>query len=1475
MDAPSSSEADDARRLREILAQRDDDYDDEHLSFDYAASSLAHLLDSPDPLDLDSPSTASAPAPASSSDPGAAVLAAPAHVCCVALCDAPCVSAQLRGDSAAREAGLPTALCCAPGTCAAGDVCVGTSRGLVLAFSDALGAGSLRAVLGGSATADSGAVTSLDAPEGGGGRARERWVLAGYQSGDVVLWDSATGRPARALRAAHAGAVVHARWMGDGRALTCDALGNLFVHAFSAGFAGLAAAVGGGSATETRERLLDGAQTGPVLALEPLLPGSAPWHGDRFCLVALATSHRAYIAGVGSAAPLVMAQQPRMSRGRSEGDAALPPCLAWRRASGGGPAGRLDPVLAVSWGRRVQVVLVSAPPDAEVAADIDAVVVAECDLGEGERAVALSWLAPHTLAAVTARGQIRALDPFAGAAGPRSLDVSAPVPAKHVELVYHTRLASAVTGHALQYFSHCVRRRRARVFLLGLQGLYAAQLLPWDASLQALADQGRWTDALALALAFHAGRAPVAPGMPHDAGEAAVATTVALEDLLRKYVVVGAAQSIERAVAPGAPPTPQELEVCAITLHCCLQLGSLAVAFEDLWPALSRCGRAGALYEALEPHVASGRIAALQRRSPGPVIPTPALLALVEYFAGPAGRPEAAEGFIARLLPTAIDAAAVQPLLSLARSRQLRQAVVMLYNKRLDEYVAPLEELAKELVGEVDDAPGASLKPWSLPEDRRPVALLLLRYVRACLSGKVFDTSPAPTQRLSPAGRVLSVRAVVASHLFTMNVAGDKREYPRLFYLLSSDVAGALEALAPLVTEPLGTTQAEVAQLATKYGVPPTPTSLAEVLAWVTLDPNPRAGSSWRFSNEQQGTLLHFLGRHFSAGILRLSAAVIDRSALFLVSKEAEALFPDREELLHSVVERALEQGLGDPKRFLIMAESSEMHSVSEWLHLRDRAFAKAIASRLKSSRARGGVFDLVAGFMAAGSGLTDAEREQVKACAIASLPQLVSVDSGATVRLINDCLAMEHSAVVAQLAAFPQLQHRYLSGVFRRGGRGADSAPLSPASHHRRESQQVPSELYELYVSLSCQLAPETVVPFLASVEDLPIDVCLQACQRHKHADGVVLLLERAGDVQAALDVLLDDLRKRLSDLKLALHHGGAQPGVVEPLEKATRAAVSLCERNSNKLQDEEQQALWFSLLDVVVLPLRAAKQGGWRGASATNAAPASSPTQSSDLASKALESTSGGASQPQSQQSQGEFASVLSRLTQTVLDSMASSVPLPSIISKVLRDHGGDEFGQFRSVVLGMLEAHTYERGLLVTVNKLLAKDAFHATEARLRLGQRAFPTGDRRCSACRAPLQVASSIIVFNCGHALHDSARAPSPSNRRARSSATHTPPPLSRSPQQAGRRGPAEEHQPEESAAPYMGRLDRYRQYITRERPGMDFLRKLETMDIPRPPSAARRVSQQAQRRERGSPLLGGLALPRQFISAFTSHPEDD
>jgi hypothetical protein len=112
--------------------------------------------------------------------------------------------------------------------------------------------------------------------------------------------------------------------------------------------------------------------------------------------------------------------------------------------------------------------------------------------------------------------------------------------------------------------------------------------------------------------------------------------------------------------------------------------------------------------------------------------------------------------------------------------------------------------------------------------------------------------------------------------------------------------------------------------------------------------------------------------------------------------------------------------------------------------------------------------------------------------------------------------------------------------------------------------------------------------------------------------------------------------------------------------------------------------------------------------------------------------------------------------QLMRFLLSSMNGYVALPSILSKIVKDHGGDEFGDFKFIIVDMLDTCNFEKTILQTANRLVQHDMHNGIKEYQRNRSKAFRPKSNLCGVCG--VRLASSkrdnpISVYFCGHSYH--------------------------------------------------------------------------------------------------------------------------
>jgi len=128
------------------------------------------------------------------------------------------------------------------------------------------------------------------------------------------------------------------------------------------------------------------------------------------------------------------------------------------------------------------------------------------------------------------------------------------------------------------------------------------------------------------------------------------------------------------------------------------------------------------------------------------------------------------------------------------------------------------------------------------------------------------------------------------------------------------------------------------------------------------------------------------------------------------------------------------------------------------------------------------------------------------------------------------------------------------------------------------------------------------------------------------------------------------------------------------------------------------------------------------------------------------------------------------LTSLARKTLETMMNLVKIPNIIEKILHDHENDEFGDFRTIILGILEMYVFETSMLQSANRLFESDICNSLEELMGLKSKAHVI-IAPCDLCGVPLskpveisapggngpqninRIPQATVAFRCGHVFH--------------------------------------------------------------------------------------------------------------------------
>eukprot|EP01133_Synstelium_polycarpum_P012613 gene12613-14803_t len=946
------------------------------------------------------------------------------------------ISDQLASADMRKEVGYPT--CFAPSKY----ICIGTSHGYILVFSHAQ---DLQSIIGGAICADSGSVTALDLPSC---KVNEDWLVSGHQNGQIIVWDIPTGKPLKAIDTRiHKHPILHLKFFSDGnRFIASDAHGVTNVFTITRGIMSFG----------FEQQLLLNGNLGPVLSIAPLLPGNFPHPTDRSHIVALATKRKILIISASLEGVCIL--NNKITKPQFIKTSGVLPYLSWRRVSFQKNLGHtkpLEPILAIGWGTNIQLLQIVTQPNDTKFLNPEFIIVAEYQ--SDNEICGLEWLDSQTILFQNNKDELRVFDPFA-------LEEVESVNIKSMQLIHHSKFQSVYSFH------NSIRTLKSHVYLLGMNGLFSAHILTWLERLSILITNGQWFEALGLALDFYEGKAKATTGLSSSTVDSKIITSDKIIEILSQLCHLVFTQdaaspfpsliSASPDLDPRIPTFSQHQQLGLIAIEFCVNVKRTDFLFGEVFNYFVEAQMEGTILELLEPYILSDRLAHLN----------PEVMQRMMAHYQERSMLERAEQCLLHLDIASLD---FHQTVVLCRRHGLYSALIYLYNKGLDDYITPLEDMMEVVV-----------RPHGAAIDE-PVAYRLLLYLQYSLSGRAF-----PAGLIIPT-RVPSLKLQVYEYLFLRNIfPEDPTPYPRLFNLLRLDTTAMLRILSNSFDDEFLRAAATAAPMsAPPLAIPPIPFNvnrqnlnhytMISVLLLIMVDRSqsafePQANPDWPFTLQQQGQMFSVLAScHSRQMFARIDPPLMHRmlGMLAAVPLANTPMFTpaDRQKALLSLVTSLSPQDY-DTERMLVLCEGQEFYLVAQHIYSLSNNYPKMIFCQIKGdAESKHESFEYIRTLLTNRS-LPEDARAIIKATTIANLAQLIIIDSSQTAHLIMDHFSNEHEKILKELGAFPKLQYTYLVGFM------GNDATLSRGTIMQRTGIVISNDTYELYIKLMCMFSPEKI---------------------------------------------------------------------------------------------------------------------------------------------------------------------------------------------------------------------------------------------------------------------------------------------------------------------------------------------------------------------------------------------------------------
>uniref|UniRef100_A0A2L2YDL3 Vacuolar protein sorting-associated protein 8-like protein n=1 Tax=Parasteatoda tepidariorum TaxID=114398 RepID=A0A2L2YDL3_PARTP len=1089
-------------------------------------------------------------------------------------------------------------------------------------------------------------------------------LLAGYSRGEITMWDLHKGKLIRTISDAHPmqNAVLHIKFTDDPTLALCsDSGGSVFELNFKR--------VMGTRTCETR--CIFSGSRGEVCAVEPLrmTPHFRNHPSQEVCLVALGTVTKVIAVTVRPSLRVWFTHALRA-------DPDTLPVLSWQFVviQISSSTRIIDPVLAFGRQNTVNFFQVNFAS----AEKINFIPLQKLELPYSFQNFA--WLNSRTLVTLDVSEHLHVIDVKSN----EELEV---LDLADVQLVYGTThfkglatggnvsKAMAVAGERACYYS--MSAFGSQLLILGTKSIHVMTMRTWNERIEFLVKQKMFTEALSLALSFYEESAKAVSGLIGKKSQRKDLVAFKMLDILSIYVDLIMTQlcpergKIEQLIHHYQEKIPLCVEYCVRVNKKDFLFGKMYERFQTDPLAL------GVFLESLETYILDGRLRKM----------TPQLVKdFVNHFAE-RKMFDALESCIVRLDIADLD---IHQVMTLCWDQGLFDAIIYVYNKGMLDYVTPFEELMINLQKAVK-------RGKQLTDDQIKLGNKLLVYISCCLAGRAYPCGNIP-EGLASDVKYKVFQCVTSLHGKT----GDDTEiYPYLKTLLHFDTREFLNVLALAFQEPEFSTDVGLSQKQ----------RLVDILLKIMVQ-------SEGFLPTEIGALFTFLARQMAKqeNIIIVNRLLFEQVLEHLTNPGDDTRIEERQQALMELIQAG---GLAqvNEERVLVLAEKAKFYRVCEYLYEKHQLYDKILECYLQDPSRKLQVFYFIEKILNHPN-RTLQEKKALEDKIITSIEQLVDIDNKRTSQILLEFFPNQLLNVVKALNNLPEILYQFLQGLF--SNKELNTSTSTPSN---KDAPMVDPVVVETYIELMCQYDLNQVHNYLKRADGYRLEETLEICRKYNAMEATAFLLERAGDIHGAFNIMLEGLRTKIKEVTEEIL-GATDTLQLDYLlswnELQTRLLViiQLCQRNSNKMNQEEREMLWFPLLEAMLVPQRQLR--GRVNVSYLNA---------------------------------------FKEQTRHLLNNMMGYISLPAILQRVVQDpaYNTGKFGEIRELIMGMFETYNYEKTLLATTTKLLNDDLHKQLRHLCQSANQALINHNEICSFCLNQLDSDENveILIFRCGHVYHAS------------------------------------------------------------------------------------------------------------------------
>ncbi|XP_043931336.1 vacuolar protein sorting-associated protein 8 homolog [Protopterus annectens] len=676
-----------------------------------------------------------------------------------------------------------------------------------------------------------------------------------------------------------------------------------------------------------------------------------------------------------------------------------------------------------------------------------------------------------------------------------------------------------------------------QIFYLGTKSVHVMMLRTWRERVEHLVKQERFTEALALAWSFHEGTAKAVIGLAGDPNKRKGVVADKMVEILFQY----ADRALKKCPEQGKLEVMEQYfeDMVPVMVDYCLLLQRTDLLFGQIYNKLSENSVAKSVFlECLEPYI-------LNERLPGI---TPQIMKELLTYLQENGMMEDIETCIVHMDITSLD---IQQLVQMCWENHLYDAMIYVYNSGMNDYITPMEKLFHAI--------GPTLHSGkSLTDEQVVMGNKLLVYISCCLAGRAYPLGDIPEDL------VTLVKNQVYDFLICLHSQESDSEeevYPYIRTLLHFDTREFLNVLALTFEDFKNDKQVVEYQQ-----------RIVDILLKVMVDNSD-------FTPSQVGCLFTFLARQLAKpdNTLFVNRMLFDQVLEFLCCPDDDSRHAERQQVLLELLQAG---GIVqfDENRLIHLAERAEFYQICEVLYEKKHMYAQIVHCYLRDSVRKKEVFNYVHDILSI-PGYSPEEKQSVWHKTMECVEELISVDPSKAADLVATHFADEIQVIIEKNKD-QHLLFQFLKSLIDPRF-SCPQEELGEGAQMNQEILQMNPNIIELYVELLCQYSPMDVKEFLQLSEHYRLDETNQITQKHQLYEASAYLLEKKGDVQGSFQVMLKVLKSKLSKLS---NNEELNEKLLKDIEDTLEETISLCQRNSHSLNQQQRDALWFPLLEAMM---------------------------------------------------------------------------------------------------------------------------------------------------------------------------------------------------------------------------------------------------------------------------------------------------